>query len=47
MADFMNSGEMVEFHDLLNDTDKSLVMQDIQDRFNARIPAALAATSLG
>lgn len=35
------------FHDLLNDIDKSVVMQDIQDWINVRIPAALAAPSLG
>ena len=35
------------FHDLLNDIDKSVVMRDIQDWINARIPAALAASTVG
>jgi acylglycerol lipase len=35
------------FHDLLNDIDKSVVMQDIQNWIKVRLPAALAAPSLG
>ena len=34
------------FHDLLNDTDKHLVMQDIQDWINARLPATVATPVL-
>jgi acylglycerol lipase len=30
------------FHDLLNDTDKRAIMQDIQEWINARLPTALA-----
>ena len=33
------------FHDLLNDLDKSVVMQDIQNWINARVPVALAASA--
>ena len=29
------------FHDLLNDTDKHRVMQDIQDWINTRLPATV------
>src|SRR5277367_2382837 len=30
------------FHDLLNDIDKKLVMQDVEDWINARVPAAVS-----
>ena len=32
------------FHDLLNDTDKHLVMQDIQDWIDARLPATVGTS---
>jgi alpha-beta hydrolase superfamily lysophospholipase len=35
------------FHDLLNDTDKHRVMQDIQDWINARLPATVGERALG
>src|SRR6516225_211564 len=34
------------FHDLLNDTDKHLVMQDIQDWINARLSATVGTAAL-
>jgi alpha-beta hydrolase superfamily lysophospholipase len=34
------------FHDLLNDSDKHLVMQDIQNWINARLPATVGTSAL-